>query len=145
MSFRIPLFVILAVSLILSLAACQSNTPTVQVTPPVNPTAPTAAAVTNTPDLLPTGTATVEPPRTLVVCTQEEPATLYPYGGNSRSMWSVLEAIYDGPFDTRSFSIQPVILQKVPSLTEGDAVLRPVTVRAGEPVVDVDGNLVALQ
>ena len=145
MRFRIPFFVVLSVSLMLSLAACQSNSPTVQVTPPVNPTAPTAAAVTNTPEALPTGTATAEPPRTLVVCTQDEPATLYPYGGNARSMWSVLEAIYDGPFDTRSFATQPVILQKIPSMAEGDAVLRPVTVRAGEPVIDVDGNLVALQ
>ena len=32
------------------------------------------------------------PPRTLTVCLAEEPQTLYPYGGSSRSMWNVLEA-----------------------------------------------------
>jgi len=59
-------------------------------------------------------------------------------------MWSVLESVYDGPFDTRGFSTQPVILQKIPSLADGDAVVRPVVVQAGDSVVDASGNLVAL-
>ncbi len=115
------------------LAACQSGllgsaqaTPSVTVPP------------------LPTATATTPPPRTLVVCTGQEPLTLYPYGSSDRSMWSVLEAIYDGPFDTRQFSTQAVILEKMPSLADGDAVITLVTVKAGDLVVDADGNLVAL-
>jgi len=60
-------------------------------------------------------------------------------------MWSVLEAIYDGPFDTRGYALQPVILQKIPALADGDAQFQSVPVKAGDPVVDVDGNLVALK
>ena len=145
MRFRTSLVAILAVTLILSLSACQSNPPPVQETPLVNPTAPTAPVVIETATTLPAATATPEPPRTLVVCTQDEPTTLYPYGSNARSMWSVLEAIYDGPFDTRGFAVQPVILEKIPSLADGDAVMRPVTVSAGTAVLDADGNLASLK
>lgn len=121
----------IALSLVLS--ACQSGflggtpaAPSATVAPP------------------PTPTATTPPPKTLAICIGQEPRTLYPYGSSDRSMWSVLEAVFDGPFDTRQFSTQPVILQKMPSLTDGDAVLTPVAVKAGDQVVDADGNLVAL-
>lgn len=124
----------------LLLAACGTATPTAQ---------PSPVAATDTPaptaSLPPAATPTAEPQRTLVVCLADEPQTLYPYGGSGRSMWSVLEAIYDGPYDSRSYALQPVILEKIPALADGDAVLAPVSVRAGDAVVDVDGNLVALQ
>jgi peptide/nickel transport system substrate-binding protein len=122
------------------LAACQSNQPLPTGTLP----APTTAA-TGTLPANPLPTLTSAPSNTLVVCTQTEPQTLYIYGGSSSSMWSVLEAIYDGPFDTRGFAAQPVILEKIPSLADGDAVVRPVPVTAGDPVVDVNGSLAALQ
>lgn len=111
----------------------------------VPPTA-TPAASTATPAPLPTETPvpTPEMPKTLVVCLAEEPQTLYPYGGNSRSMWAVLEALYDGPFDTRQYAVQPVILEKMPALSDGDARIEAVDVKAGDPVVDAAGNLVAL-
>jgi peptide/nickel transport system substrate-binding protein len=60
-------------------------------------------------------------------------------------MWSILEAVYDGPFDARGFTNQPVILEKIPSLADGDASLRPVSVQKGDVVVDVQGNPVALE
>ncbi len=123
------------------LSACQSSTATPQATPTQGP-----APVTATPTLLQaTPTASAVPARTLVICVPDEPATLYVYGGSSRSMWSVLEAVYDGPFDTRNYAVQPVILQKIPSLVDGDALLQPVTVRAGDAVVDAQGNLTALK
>ncbi len=131
---------LLALVFLLILAGCQGST-SVPTTAPVLPT----AAPTDAPPPQPTITATQETPKTLVVCTQDEPETLYIYGGSSRSMWSVLEAVYDGPFDTRAFSVQPVILEKIPSLVDGDAALRPVTLQAGDSLIDVDGNLVALQ
>jgi peptide/nickel transport system substrate-binding protein len=131
---RLRTFVFLA--LISLLAACQAA--------PV-PTAAPAATATLAPEL-PTQTPapTEIPERALVVCLAEEPATLYPYGGSSRSMWNVLEALYDGPFDTLAYSSQPVILEKMPSLADGDALLEPVVVRGGEPVVDANGALTAL-
>jgi peptide/nickel transport system substrate-binding protein len=123
----------------LLLAACNSATPTAQPSP-------VAATATPAPTAsLPPATPTAEAQRTLVVCLADEPQTLYPYGGSGRSMWSVLEAVYDGPFDSRDYALQPVILQKIPSLADGDASLAPVAAHAGDAVVDADGNLVALQ
>lgn len=105
-------------------------------TPPSPAASPTVAAPTITPTLL--------VPRTLNICLGQEPSTLYAYGGSSRAMWSVLEAVYDGPFDTRQYAVQPVILQKLPSVADGDAVYEPIPVQAGDLVVDVGGSLVAL-
>lgn len=59
-------------------------------------------------------------------------------------MWSVLEAIYDGPVDTREYKSFPVILQKLPSLADGDASTQSMPVKAGDLVVNTEGNLVAL-
>lgn len=123
--------------LLLLLSGCQS-TPVPTSVPAPTSTQAAPALPTNTPE------PTEIPERALVVCLAEEPTTLYAYAGSSRSMWSVLEALYDGPFDTRGYSTQPVILEKMPSLADGDALLEPVTVRSGEPVVDVNGALVAL-
>jgi peptide/nickel transport system substrate-binding protein len=125
------------------LAGCRAGTPAPKDTPAV--TLPTAAVTATRAPSQPTPTITAVPPRTLVMCLQDEPQSLYLYGGNSRSMWSVLEAVYDGPIDTRGYSAQPVIVQKIPSLTDGDAALAAVPVKEGDIVVDVDGNLVSLK
>ncbi|HSV85075.1 MAG TPA: ABC transporter substrate-binding protein, partial [Levilinea sp.] len=87
---------------------------------------------------------TPAPPRSLVICLGQEPATLYPFASAAPSMWSVLEAVYDGPFDLLEAGPQPVILQAVPSFENGDAVLIPVEVFAGDEVVDASGELAAL-
>ncbi|HIE57367.1 MAG TPA: peptide ABC transporter substrate-binding protein [Anaerolineales bacterium] len=83
-------------------------------------------------------------PDTLVICQGQEPETLYSYGGSMLAMSHVLEAIYDGPIDTNSFSYQAVILEKLPSLADGDAVINNVTVGDGDMVVDDSGNVVTL-
>lgn len=95
---------------------------------------------------VPTPAPTATPlPRSLVICLGQEPSSLYLYGSSSRATWDVLEAVYDGPIDTRQFRSQPVILEKLPSLADGDAVLQPLEVHQGDAVVDSEGNLVALQ
>ncbi len=132
------LFALLACTA-LFLAACQS------IAAPTAPAEGATSAPTDAPAPTVEPSPTPVPPRTLTVCLAEEPQTLYPYGGSSRSMWNVLEAIYDGPFDTRSFTAQPVILEKLPSLADGDAAIQPVSVQAGDPVVDSGGTLVALK
>lgn len=86
----------------------------------------------------------VDMPDTLVICMGQEPETLYPLGGSMLAMSSVLEAVYDGPVDTTSFSYQPIILEKLPSLADGDAVLQEVTVKEGDKVVDADVNPIVL-
>ena len=119
----------------LLLAACQPTrtSPTVEVIEET-PAEPTAQP-----------TPTLPPSRSLVVCLSQEPSTLYLYGWlTSRSMWSVLEALYDGPYDKVQYAAQPVILEKMPSLADGDAYFEPVEVQRGAEVVDADGNLVVL-
>ena len=65
--------------------------------------------------------ATRAPARTLVICLGQEPDTLYPYGSTALAQDQVLAAVYDGPIDNRSFDYQAIILEKLPSLADGDA------------------------
>lgn len=97
------------------------------------------------------GTATPTPPftptpatRSLTICLGEEPTTLYPYGNLNSAARSVLSAIYDGPMDAVEYGYEAIILEKVPSLEDGDAQISPVTVNAGDKVVDTSGNVVTL-
>ncbi len=117
------------------LATCSPSQTVVQTVEVPGPT----VVVTATPT--PTETP---PPTTLTVCQVGEPETLYPYGG-SYTARNVLAAIYDGPIDTRTYGFQPVILEKLPSLEDGDAYFRTVVVQAGDRVVDVTGEVVSLQ
>ena len=57
----------------------------------------------------------------------------------------VQQAVYDGPIDSRTFDYQPVILEKLPSLADGDAILETVTVETGDLVVNDAGNPVTLE
>jgi peptide/nickel transport system substrate-binding protein len=84
-----------------------------------------------------------EGPRTLVICMLETPPTLYRYGA-FYATWRFLEAIEDGPIDQNSFGYQPVILEKLPSLADGDATLTKVTVSDGDVVVDANSQVVTL-
>jgi peptide/nickel transport system substrate-binding protein len=82
--------------------------------------------------------------RTLTICLGEEPTTLYPYGSLNASARSVLSAIYDGPMDVVDYAYEPIILENIPTLEDGDAQVSPVSVNAGEEVVDASGNVVLL-
>ena len=96
-------------------------------------------------------TATPEPevpveaePRTLVLCVGQEADTLYVYGGSMAAASSVREAFYDGPIDGNTFEYQPIILEKLPSLDDGDAVIQAVAVAEGDTVTDDAGNVATL-
>ena len=80
----------------------------------------------------------------MTICLGEEPASLFLYGDNSAAAKSVLQAVYDGPYDIRGFDIQPVIFDPKPALDNGGAKLAPVQVKAGDLIVDNGGNLVKL-
>ncbi len=85
--------------------------------------------------------------KTLTICLGSEPLSLYPYASpipNTPAL-NVLEAVYDGPIDLVSFAYQPVILQKIPSLGDGDATLQTVQVQAGDTIADIDKNPVLLE
>ncbi len=90
---------------------------------------------------VPTATAL---PRTLSVCLGQEPNRLYPFGTLNAAARSVLGVIYDGPIDTFTNGYQGVILEKIPSLQNGEAQLTAVAVKRGDAVVDADGNLSVL-
>jgi peptide/nickel transport system substrate-binding protein len=83
-------------------------------------------------------------PRTLTICIASEPETLYLYGGNSLAQNHILQAIYDGPIDTQNYGYQPVILEKLPDLADGDAAVEPAAVGAGDWIVNADGGLARL-
>jgi peptide/nickel transport system substrate-binding protein len=96
---------------------------------------------TSTPTIQPTATI---PPRTLTICLGAEPETLFIYGGASPAQNHILEAIYDGPIDSIEYQYYPVILEKLPNLADGDANIEPVSVQAGDWVVNNEGQLVQL-
>lgn len=122
----IPVFFIL-----LMLTACA---PQVTVTP----------FVARTPTATPLATPTPET-RSLTICLGQEPTTLYPYGNLNSAARSVLSAIYDGPMDVVDYGYEPIILEKIPSLEDGDAQVTPITVNAGTEVIDTSGNVVLLE
>jgi peptide/nickel transport system substrate-binding protein len=121
------------------------------ITIPRSPTPSSSSTLTptSTPQALLEKVTPTPPPgqkeSTLTVCQAQEPDTLYFYAAHSMASINVLEAIYDGPIDTRSFDYQPIILEKLPSLSDGDAITRQVTVTAGDLVVNDAGELVVLQ
>jgi peptide/nickel transport system substrate-binding protein len=95
--------------------------------------------VSLTADVLPTPSI-----RSLRVCLGEEPNTLYPLGNLNAAARSVLSAIYDGPMDVVEYGYEAIILEKIPSLEDGDAQISPVNVSAGSEVVDTNGDVVLL-
>ncbi|HSM55857.1 MAG TPA: ABC transporter substrate-binding protein [Candidatus Sulfomarinibacteraceae bacterium] len=105
--------------------------------PTATPTVTPVPSATPTPTRVPTGPVTI--------CMAQEPSTLYLYGPNSQAAQVVRQVIYDGPIDSREYELQPVILEKLPSLADGDARLTPVTVGEGDRVVDNEGNVVRLR
>jgi peptide/nickel transport system substrate-binding protein len=136
---------IFAILLIASmvLVACGPAEPT--AVPPGEPT-PKPAEPTKKPAeptaVPPTPVPTDEPPppKTLVICQGQEPDTMYIYGGSMLAASHVQNAMYDGPIDGRSFGYQAVILEKLPALQDGDAVINTVTVSEGDMVVNNVGD-----
>jgi len=125
-------YLLLFLVIALTLPACA---PEVTITPFVAGT-PTAA---QTPLATPTPAS-----RSLTICLGEEPTTLYPYGNLNSAARSVLSAIYDGPMDVVDYGYEPIILEKIPSLEDGDAQVTPVSVSVGSEVIDSSGNVVPL-
>lgn len=117
--------------MLLLLVACGGTKPT-----------PTALP-THPPETPPTPTE-VPPSRSLTVCLGQEPASLFPLNNPSAAARSVLAAVYDGPIDTNSYGYQPVILERLPSLENGDAQLFTQAVYVGDEVVDATNTPVTL-
>ncbi|MBN1147131.1 MAG: peptide ABC transporter substrate-binding protein [Anaerolineales bacterium] len=97
-----------------------------------------APAETNTPAPTPL------PPRVLTICLGQEPTSLFLYGDVSLAARSVRQAIYDGPYDVVDYQLSPVILERMPNLASGEAAFEPITIEAGNLIVNGDGELVNL-
>jgi len=100
--------------------------------------------IAETPTALPPLATPTPAPRSLTVCLGSEPNTLYPYGSPNSAARSVLSAIYDGPIDLVEYGYEPIILEKIPNINDGDAQVSPISVNAGDQVVDASGNVVLL-
>ena len=135
---------IVALLLIGLITACLPSDPTATAVVPDTPSPSPSPLPSPSPTLVPTSTPTPIPPKEFTVCQALEPNTLFVYGGPSRAARNVLAAIYDGPIDTHMYQFQPVILEKIPSLADGDAVLGTIHVQEGDQVVDVNGLVVDL-
>ena len=96
-------------------------------------------------EVTPTPGPVEEGPRELVICQGQEPSTLYVYGGSALAARHVQHAVYDGPIDKRTYGYQPIILQKLPSLSDGDAVIETITVETGDLAVDDALDVVTLE
>jgi peptide/nickel transport system substrate-binding protein len=152
-------FLLLFLTFVL-LAACQREedapTPLPATSPATAPgdedvtaAEPETAEPEPTPSVTPPPTQTPEPTRVptgpLTVCLAEEPASLYLYGPASAAATLIREAVYDGPVDTLGYDVQPVILDELPTLENGGAILETVFVPEGQYVLDTDGNVVRLR
>ncbi len=147
MKIKIFLFLLIFIALPF-FSGC--NIPTAQQlpgepTPDINVILTQIAEEHNEPtaELLPTDTpeptALPKKMETLTVCLGKEPETLFFYAESSQAMWSVLESIYDGPFDTGDGRADPVIFDDISAVTE------TVTVQRGDIIVDFDGDAVELK
>ncbi len=83
-------------------------------------------------------------PKNLSICMSQEPDTLYPYGSNMLVKTAVQVAIFETEITTFSYDYQARGLEKLPSLTDGDAILNTIVVKAGELVLDASENPVEL-
>ena len=72
----------------------------------------------------------------------QEPSSLFLYGDSSIAARTIRQAIYDGPLEMVNYQWSPVILEKIPTLSNGDVLFEPVVVQAGNLIVDGNGNLV---
>jgi len=135
------LFIVIIIVVLGSLPACdqQQSDPIAEILASPSPFETTPTVL---PSILPTETPL--PPRVLTVCVGQEPASLFLYGDTTSTAQSIRQAIYDGPFDIFNYEIEPVILEKIPSLADGDAYLRPIEVQPGELIFDNFGDWVAL-
>lgn len=99
----------------------------------------TEVAANIEPTAVPLPTETPKPLETLNICLGKEPQSLFFYAESSRAMWSVLESIYDGPFDSVNGESVPVIFDAVNVEKES------VPVIAGDVIMDSTGMITAIK
>jgi peptide/nickel transport system substrate-binding protein len=119
-------------------AACEVSTP------PAGVEVEAPGSVLQKPEATPLPTSTPALPSELTICSSQEPASLFLYADQSLAARQVYEALYDGPYDLLEYEVVPVILEKNPSLADGDVIVSPVDIAPGDLVVTADGILANL-
>ncbi len=92
----------------------------------------------------PAGTATpagpvvtaVPEPKVMVACLAQEPSTLYLYSESALVKSFVLDALYDGTFDARTYDYQPVLYTQLAKFDNGGSVKNTLQVGVGDTVYD---------
>lgn len=119
--------IVVFLAIILLLSACQS----------LGLLEPTPTPIPPTPTPL--------PPSELTICLGTEPDSLYPYALSSQTARDILQVIYSGLFTEVDGGASTAILKTMPDYTNGSASLTPVTVREGDQVANIYGDLIVLQ
>jgi peptide/nickel transport system substrate-binding protein len=136
-SFRLFAAILIALFL-LAAAACTAEAP--QTGGEIN----TPAPVLETPEQTPLPSSTPVLPAELTICSAQEPSSLFIYSDQSIAARQIYEALYDGPYDILHYEVVPVILEKNPSLVDGDIFLSPIELMLGDLFVAADGTLTNL-
>jgi peptide/nickel transport system substrate-binding protein len=97
-----------------------------------------------TPNPTPTTIPTPVPPKELIVCVSGEPQDLYLYGDSSAPAVAIRHALYESLYTSLGYDYQPLALEKLPSLADGDAILESVAVEAGMLVINSAEEIVPL-
>ena len=79
------------------------------------------------------------------MCLREEPESLYIYNFASQAAKEVASIIYPMPYKTTNGQYQPVILENLPSFSDGSARFTPTGVNPGDPVVIVAQKNIAVR
>ncbi len=141
----IPPALLLAILLGSCKPAVMTGSPTTEAPPTqvlITTAAPTEVVVPSATPFPPTSV----PLSTLILCSGSEPAALY--GRVSGGMLvenEILDAIAPDPIELRGHVYHPTILEKLPTLADGDAIIEPITVREGDLIVDDSGEVVSLR
>ncbi|GAB4281808.1 MAG: peptide ABC transporter substrate-binding protein [Candidatus Promineifilaceae bacterium] len=152
--------VVLGMGLLLVLAACRdgsADSGSTAVSPTVTASAAEASTETAVGTAVPTvesiatltavpePTATPYPPKKLIVCLAQEPASLYPYSDASLAATAVRHAIYENLYTTLGYDMQPVGLVAIPTLENGGIQVAETAVNTGDTIVDAQGAVVTLK
>lgn len=145
MTWKKKLFSLILLPVLVSLACALPSAPATNTPIPLDSTAtPSETEVAAGPSVTPAPTEPPAPPKTLSICLGQEPNTLYSYGEPNVAARAVLAALYDGPVDTFFNGYQPVIIEKIPSIENGNAQLTTVKVKRGSLVLDTTNQPVVL-
>ncbi len=91
-------------------------------------------------EVVPTEAPMPMQPKDLVVCQAQEPDTLYWYNTSMLAALAIHHSIYENDTTSLAYGYQAQGIEKLPSLSDGDAFFETVTVNPGDPVVDVTNS-----